>query len=308
MDIAPEERDTPTTLDGGQVSVSTAAQLYIDDLIARRDPAATTLTAQRSALNALARSHVGPVVALTAADIDAHLRERATTCAQSTVRHDWVTLRTFFAWAVRRGLIDRNPMRHSARPRMRPRAEGTARPVTREEVDRVLGAIPEEQRRDRALFLLLAESGSMLHQALALRVEDVRTEGDGYAIRMATKYGPTRLIRVAGRAADELRAYLAELGIDAGPLFPAGSASPPRPLGAAGARARWRQHCAQAAVHCPLSQVAWLRRRELLLSGLSGAGRQAALLGGRDAPWLGHAPAPARSEPVPLHGADDRDE
>lgn len=173
--------------------------------------------------------------------LDAPLLARFMTSAAATLRLDGVpkqpssvnalrtSLRCFFAHAHGSGAIANNPARLLRRARCSP---PPPRPIPDDDLRRVLDLLKDAttaaERRDRALLVLLAESGIRIGAALALDVEDVDLVA-GHVVVRRGKGGHGQRVVLSRAAGGELRGYLG--GRSSGPLF----------RGAAGGRVSRRQ-------------------------------------------------------------------
>jgi site-specific recombinase XerD len=83
----------------------------------------------------------------------------------ATQARRYATLCTFYRWTLLQELMPSNPMERLD-PITQPKKE--PRPLAREEVVKILKAIPASNLRDRALFTLLYETGIRVGEALAL--------------------------------------------------------------------------------------------------------------------------------------------
>lgn len=173
--------------------------------------------------------------------LDAPLVARFMTSPAATLRSDGVpkqpssvnalrtSLRCFFAHLHAAGLTASNPARLLRRARCSP---PPPRPIPDHDLRQVLDTLKDAttaaDRRDRALLVLLAETGIRVGAALALDVEDVDLVARDLLVRRG-KGGHGQRVVLSRGARDELGRYLA--GRSGGPLF----------LGAAGTRVSRRQ-------------------------------------------------------------------
>jgi integrase len=81
------------------------------------------------------------------------------------------TIKTFFKWCVDQQLIDLSPAGHLRNPRPR-RPLGQGKACTDDELDLILAAA-RFKPRDRAVILLLAESGCRANEAAGLRLRNL---------------------------------------------------------------------------------------------------------------------------------------
>ncbi len=118
---------------------------------------------------------------------------------RSSVMRKLATLRTFFKYLKRQGVVSKNPAKMVATPKTR--AE-LPRPFTVDEVFRIL-TIPNTKTvlgcRDQAILELLYSSGLRVAELTSLNTLMVRVKGKG---------DKTRLVPIGSKAAEALRAYL----------------------------------------------------------------------------------------------------
>lgn len=128
-----------------------------------------------------------PLDLITPQDIDAYIldmREQNTKYAEHgrrppineplspvTIYKRIRMIKTFFKWCVDRDLLDLSPVGHTKNPRPR-RPLGQGKACTDDELELILAAA-RFKPRDRALVLLLAESGCRAGEAAGLRLRDL---------------------------------------------------------------------------------------------------------------------------------------
>lgn len=129
--------------------------------------------------------------------------------SRSVARH-LVTLRTFFRFAQREGLIQQDPTEHLQSPRIRSKLPSF---LSVAEVERLL-AEPDRNRhrlhgiRDKAMLELLYATGMRVSEMLDLKIEDVHFE-EGY-VRCIGKGDRERLVPAGSRALAAVRQYLGQ--------------------------------------------------------------------------------------------------
>ncbi len=179
---------------------------------------ANTLRAYRYDLNLFARAF--PKLEALEVGVE-HLRAflgAAADLAPSTLARRQAALRSCFRWAYREGLIEADPAARLAKVKV-PRRD--PRPLTGEQAEALLAAIPAAHRRNRLLFSLLYETGMRVGEALGIHVGHVHPNAvDGGYIRVVGKGDEERVVPLidAPRTTRLLRAYLKEAG-KVGPLF-----------------------------------------------------------------------------------------
>jgi integrase/recombinase XerD len=126
---------------------------------------------------------------------------RATSVARSLS-----SVRSFHRFLVRDGVVDRDPARGVAQPKL-PRS--LPHPLTVEEIARLLDAPPRETPaglRDRAILELLYGAGLRISELTGLDVDDVDLD-DG-AVRVLGKGGKEREVPLGRYAREAVAAYL----------------------------------------------------------------------------------------------------
>jgi integrase/recombinase XerC len=142
----------------------------------------------------------------------AHLQGRG--LAPATVARRLATLRTFFAFALARGWLDRDPARALRGPRLRRRLPR----VLREDEAAALVEAPTGpaarprppalRLRDRAILECLYGSGLRVEELCRLEVSDLDLGGG--TLRVRGKGGRERVVPVGEYAREAVAAYLAE--------------------------------------------------------------------------------------------------
>jgi len=151
--------------------------------------------------------------------------------ARSTVARRAAAVRSFYAWAAARGLVDEDPSAMLSSPRAANRLPAV---LTRSEA-RSLTESPVRPDpvglRDRAILELLYGCGLRVGELCALNEGDL--DVDGQRVRVFGKGGKEREVPVGDFAADALRSYL----LDGRPrLSPAADTSGPLFFNLRGAR------------------------------------------------------------------------
>jgi site-specific recombinase XerD len=138
--------------------------------------------------------------------------------APSTVARRQATLRSCFRWAYQQDLIVADPTA-KLEPITVPERE--PRPLTEDQVEAILAAIPAADKRNRLLFVLLYETGMRVGEALGILLSHIAlNDVDGGAIRVVGKGQKERIVPLidAPRTVRLLRELLKRLG-PIGPLF-----------------------------------------------------------------------------------------
>ena len=156
-----------------------------------------------------------PIGAVSSADVSAflaHLRRKG--LRPHTVHQRYRTLRTFFRWAREHGYIDHDPMDGVRRPRL---PKVLVPRLTIEQVRALLEEIENTRppERNKALVLLMVDSGLRLGEVLGLRVEHVR---DGYVI-VTGKGRKQRRVPIGETTQAAILAWLEKGGGEGGLVF-----------------------------------------------------------------------------------------
>ncbi len=157
-------------------------------------------------------------------------RQRDTATAPATLNRALISLRTYFAWAHKAGLITANPTdgikplpTHSPPPRSIPSAA----------VDALLRAVQSERNvrvrlRDEIILALLAHVGLRVQETCDIQLRDLDLDGMNVTIRRG-KGGHPRRVRLNGETLAILRRYVTHLRCSDG-LPAIGSATEREPL------------------------------------------------------------------------------
>lgn len=177
------------------------------------------------------------------------------------------SLASFFTWAYRQGHIDVSPMLRIERVKLEP---PLPRGLPAEQIYAILTAIPAENKRDRLLFRLLAETGLRISEALHLYVEDVDLTVDSERLLVHGKGGRQRSILLDDpRLLRQLKAYLASTGYRHGPLFRAQKNGRGATLSYQAVQKRWASYCAKVGITCSLHQLRHSHATALINGGVS---------------------------------------
>ena len=135
----------------------------------------------------------------------AHLRESG--CARSTAARKVASLRSFYKFLLREGLVRDNPAANLTAPRREQRLPNF---LDENEVDRLLGAPDDSDvagRRDHAILELLYSTGMRVGELAAISLDDVDVLGE--VVRAKGKGKKERLVPIGAPALQALRDYLA---------------------------------------------------------------------------------------------------
>ncbi len=149
---------------------------------------------------------------LLATDVLAYLgglRQRGR--AESTIARRFACLRSFHRFLAAEGLLDSDPTASLDSPR---RWRTLPEVPSREEVERLLGAIPAgdaKGRRDRALFELLYATGARVSEVTGALVRDYH--GDMSVLRLRGKGDKERIVPVGAQARQALADHWGDRGV-----------------------------------------------------------------------------------------------
>jgi integrase/recombinase XerD len=179
------------------------------------------------------------------------------------------TLCAFYHWAIRQELVAINPMERLD-PIVQPKRE--PRPLAHEEVAKIMKAIPAANLRDRALFMLLYETGVRVGEALALQWSDVTLSPDDEKIRIFAKGQRERtvMLTAAPESIRLLRRHLKQSHITSGSIFrgdPRYGGSP-LPLDYTVVQKAWQKYCRAAEVQATIHQLRHSRATQLIAAGV----------------------------------------
>lgn len=138
--------------------------------------------------------------------------------APTTLARRQATLRSCFAWAYRNDKVAADPT-GKLDPVKVPERE--PRPLTEDQVEAILAAIPAADKRNKLLFTMLYETGMRVGEALSIHVQHVSlNDVDGGFIRIIGKGDKERIVPLidAPRTVRLMREYLKKLG-SVGPVF-----------------------------------------------------------------------------------------
>jgi integrase/recombinase XerD len=179
---------------------------------------ANTRRAYRADLQRFARTFPTLDTADLAAD---HLRaflNASANHAAATLARRRVALRACFGWAYRNGFMVVDPSSHLDKISLPHR---DPRPLSTDQVEALLAAMPARHLRNRLLFILLYETGIRVGEALGLHVQDVHLNAvDGGYIRVVGKGDRERIVPLidAARSVRLLRT-MTRKAHSLGPLF-----------------------------------------------------------------------------------------
>lgn len=184
---------------------------WADALWLEEGLAARTLAAYRSDLKGLAgwlARRGQRLLAADAADVQAYLAARLPGSRATSSNRRLSAFKRFYRWALREGLIERDPtlLLLAARTPLR-----VPKTLTEAQVEALLAA-PDVTTplglRDRAMLELMYASGLRVSELTALRLHELSLADQ--VLRVTGKGAKERLVPFGDVAADWLRRYLAE--------------------------------------------------------------------------------------------------
>lgn len=176
--------------------------VYVNERLASGELVKVSAQNVRRTLSRFAE-HYGalPIGELASAHVEDFLADNP--CAPSTRRQRFSTLKTFCAWLVRRGYIDRDPMAGMKAPRQ-PRA--LPRAFRADVVEELLRRCPSS--RERLMVLLEVQEGLRSVEVSRLEIADIDPEERTMLIH--GKGGHQRLLPFSSETWAALEAYLAD--------------------------------------------------------------------------------------------------
>lgn len=199
---------TKTALNAGGAQPDAASiDAFVDALWLEHGLAANTLAAYRRDLQGYVASLQGvDLNASTQLDLEAYFAAQHATTKASTANRRLTVLKRYFRWAMREGLVARDPTLKLLPAK---RAARLPKSLTEAQVEALLTAPDTGQAlglRDRAMLELMYASGLRVSELVALRVFDVsRNE---HVVRVLGKGAKERLIPFGEVAALWLQRYL----------------------------------------------------------------------------------------------------
>jgi site-specific recombinase XerD len=127
---------------------------------------------------------------------------------QSTVNHYYRVLNTFFRWLEKEGLIPENPLANLKPPKIEQKA---IQALSQADVEALLDRCSPKKHlgcRDRAIILVLLDSGMRVSELADLRIADVDMKTGSVLVKNG-KGGKQRLVRIGSAARKALWRYLA---------------------------------------------------------------------------------------------------
>jgi integrase/recombinase XerC len=143
-------------------------------------------------------------------DFLAHLTEQMYSAA--TMARKIATLRSFYKWADKQGVVETNPMTLIRTPRQGKRLP---KAITIEQVERLLSA-PDERdvlgARDRSMLETLYSTGIRVSELVALNIDDLDRSAE--ALRVRGKGKKERIVPLGAHALGSITRYVEKLRAD----------------------------------------------------------------------------------------------
>lgn len=167
------EKDLPTVTKQVETFDGVAAR-WLKTAAKRRQVAPATIELYKRVVKSFS-SYLGvrtskDITAVATKDIDAWLEKLAESNSASTARHRLLVLRGVFAFAVKHGVIDRNPALAVETPKANP---ATREPFTAKEVGKMIVQARAEGGDMQTLFLLGLCTGARLMDCASMRWDAV---------------------------------------------------------------------------------------------------------------------------------------
>lgn len=124
--------------------------------------------------------------------------------SETQIHNDYRKPRAFWNWCLREGLTEQNPFAKVEKPKAPPKLKPA---LTPEEIEQILQACDGKdwlRLRDKALILLLLDTGLRIHEAHKLTVGDARQE----CLLIRGKGGKQRVVFLSHEVRLALRRYL----------------------------------------------------------------------------------------------------
>ena len=129
----------------------------------------------------------------------------------ATVHHYYSALRAFFNWAVREGFVTQSPIAKVKVAKVKPRV---VQPYSAEQIKRMLRVCDYDYQhgarflgsRNRALILMLLDSGLRLSELANIKLQDINVENG--RVKVMGKGNKERVVRIGKTAQKALWRYL----------------------------------------------------------------------------------------------------
>ena len=168
-------------------SLKSLVATFLPDL-AHENHSPQTCRVYANDLTQLCAFHQGPIQAITA-DVLRTFFERHAHLRPATRARKQAAVARVLTWAEQRKMLDSNPLRKIDRVKLDP---PQPRGVERNQIERILKAIPVECLRDRLFFRQLAETGLRVSEGLSFNMEDLVLSLDNEHLTIIGKVGQMR--------------------------------------------------------------------------------------------------------------------
>ena len=183
-------------------------QLWLDTVALRTDSRHTTRVYEQVAsrfLQSLESQGIHTLDAVEPRHVRMYLLQRKQAgISPHTLAKDYRHLRAFWNWCIKEELTTNNPFAKVEKPKPPAKVKPA---LTPEEVDAILKACDGKhwrRLRDKALILLLLDTGLRIHEAHALKVGDAKQE----SLLIRGKGGKQRVVFLAPEVRLALKRYL----------------------------------------------------------------------------------------------------
>ncbi|MDZ4876858.1 MAG: Tyrosine recombinase XerC [Chroococcidiopsis cubana SAG 39.79] len=248
-----------------ELTLEVAVASFLADL-AHANRSAHTRRGYTTDLRRLLNFYSGRLTAITTD----HIRKFLDTCTHlspATVARQQATLASFFNWAYCQELIETNPMTRIERVKL---SAPKLNSMGRQQIEKILAAIPKSEARDRLLYRLIFETGLRIGEALAVYIEDLNLTTDDEHVNVVGKGGFRRTVLLDDkRLVAMLRTYLKQTGYKYGPLFRAQKNGRGGPLRYQSVQQKWALCCQKAGIDCTIHQLRHAHATELVNGGVS---------------------------------------
>ncbi len=158
---------------------------------------------------------LGSLAAVRSIHVSAYIEHVSARFAPQTVKLRLAGLRGLFDWLARHGVLETNPAAPVRGPAYS-QNRGKTPILTAAEAKRLIESIETDSLvglRDRALIATLTYSFARIGAALKMKVEDLRSRGAGWTVRLHEKGGKHHAMPCHHSLAEALHTYITAAGI-----------------------------------------------------------------------------------------------
>lgn len=130
--------------------------------------------------------------AITREHVDEFLIDQGERNSASTARSRYAFLKVFFGWLLDEGEIRTNPMARIRPPKVEDRMPGDIDDAAFERIIATTAGKGFEQRRDKAILLLLADTGLRRAECASLKLSNIDLDADPPSVQVVGKGGKER--------------------------------------------------------------------------------------------------------------------